>query len=37
MKFDKKETQELIEIHKKIQNFLMFLENEEKNNTSKEK
>ncbi len=33
MKFDKKETQELIEIYKKIQDFLMFLKKEENANS----
>lgn len=36
MEFDKKETKELIEIYKKIQDFLKFLEKEQ-NDNSKEK
>ena len=36
MKFEQKATQELIEIYKKIQDFLMFLE-KEKNANSEEK
>lgn len=36
MKFDQKETKELIEIYKKIQDFLKFLEKEH-NDNSKEK
>ena len=36
MEFDKKETKELIEIYKKIQDFLKFLEKEQSDN-SKEK
>jgi len=32
MEFDKKETKELIEIYKKIQDFLKFLEKEEQDN-----
>lgn len=32
MEFDKIETKELIEIYKKIQDFLKFLEKEEKDN-----
>ena len=32
MKFDKKETKELIEIYKKIQDFLKFLEKEQNDN-----
>jgi len=33
MEFDKKETKELIEIYKKIQDFLKFLEKEESENS----
>jgi hypothetical protein len=36
MKFEKNTTQELIEIYKKIQDFVIFLE-KEKNTNSKEK
>ena len=30
MKFEQKETKELVEIYKKIQDFLLYLEKEEK-------
>lgn len=33
MEFDKKETKELIEIYKKIQDFLKFLEKEQNDNS----
>lgn len=35
MEFDKKQTNELIEIYKKIQDFLKFLEKEEMDNKNK--
>lgn len=37
MKFGKKETKELIEIYKKIQDFLKFLEKEQNDNIKENK
>ena len=37
MEFDKKETKELIEIYKKIQDFLKFLEKEQNDNDKENK